>query len=162
MARNNRNHNHGRLRSCRTYTTAELCKEFGVHPRTIQGWHKKGLNPIHPSSRSFIFLGQTVKDFLKAAKAKRRVKLNPNEFYCPRCKLAQKALPGSFEIIQTTKALGKGGAIQIILKALCCLCQCKMRRLSSSNQHQSTQQPCGLLRHESPCLNTDIEKETKL
>jgi transcriptional regulator NrdR family protein len=112
----------------RTYTTAELSQRLKIHPRTIQQWHKEGM-PVINGSRPLLFGGNAVKIWLKTRRQSKKVLLDKNEFYCPKCKKAVQSITGS---ITFKKGYKMGRYTQIMIKGICNVCNSKINRFSST------------------------------
>ena len=122
--------NSRRLVGRRTYTAGELILILKIHRQTLRTWRKSGLAPIFTESRPWLYLGRTVKTFLKEQFAARQCKLGPGEFYCLRCKVPRGALPVSSQIVLSGKRLG-GGKLAAMMLGECEKCGCKMCRAAS-------------------------------
>lgn len=85
------------IKSCRFYTTAELADVLRVSSGTIRQWCKKGLSPIDPECKPFLFRGSDAKRFLKERRNKRKCCLQADEFYCVRCRRPRKSKPSALQ-----------------------------------------------------------------
>lgn len=108
----------------------ELAEVLDVHVRTIQGWHKAGLLAIDEQVRPFLFLGATVKAFLKERLQKRRKKLNPNEIYCLRCATGVVPKSGSALVEVTNRKLGHHSKL-VLIRGECPRCDGTIVRFAS-------------------------------
>lgn len=120
------------IHSRRSYSTSELADLFGIHVRTIQSWRKQGLEPINPDESRYLFMGNTVKEFIREKQASRKSALKEDEFYCPRCRQPRKSLPEHIEINITDKQIGKSN-FHVQIKGVCEKCQCKLNRFATKN-----------------------------
>jgi hypothetical protein len=110
----------------------ELATILKVHVRTVQTWHKEGLAPNQTHDRPLLFLGSVVREFLAKRRDKNRRKLKPDEFYCPRCHAPRFPREGSVAFQETGRQVGKTSR-QIILRGICEVCSCRMRRFSTDS-----------------------------
>lgn len=152
------------IKSGRTYETAELAIVVGVHPHTIHVWRKEGLNPID-DTHPFLFHGSEVIQFLKAKRQKNKIKLQPGEFRCPRCRKARKSALGNLSIQLTGKRMGIEN--QIIIRGVCESCNSNMVLFTTESKltlwlSSFAQLPKGLLGCVNPCINLDLIKEQNL
>lgn len=130
MSRRSCRRNLMRLRLHRSYTMRELAEILDVHVRTVQGWHKEGMSAIDEQTRPFLFLGETIRSFLKNRRQKRRTTLGPNEIYCLRCAKGVIPLPESASIDVTDRKLGHRSKL-VIVRAECPYCCGAVVRLAS-------------------------------
>lgn len=118
-----------RLRSWKSYTTAELAKSLEVHPRTIRTWMESGLEPLDRRSRPFLFMGFEVKQFAHAQTERLKSPLSPEQLYCAKCKSGQVPVPGGLRIVWLTEA--RGPKCLINLQAACRECGSTMNRFTT-------------------------------
>lgn len=118
------------IRARRSYSIKELGGLLGVHSRTVQLWHREGLSSIDDRSHPLLFLGAVAKDFLRVKIRKRRVKLGPNEFFCPRCRRAAQSIPGKINVISTGKRMGKNKEL-VYWRGECERCGCMLVRFAT-------------------------------
>lgn len=143
-------------------TFKEISVKLGVHVRTVQDWHSKGLKVLDESRRPFLVYGESLKSFLDSIQSKRRLKLKPDEFYCVKCRKASKAIPNSVNITDPNRRLGSS-YIQLTIEAKCEKCGTKMVLFSSDNAinkvsfgSSSTEHVQSLYKDSKCTLNTDI------
>lgn len=74
-----------RVRINRSYSVPELASLCDVHRNTIRNWIRDGL-PTIDRQRPALIQGQTVKDYLRAKRNKRKRTCPPGTIYCFRCK----------------------------------------------------------------------------
>lgn len=131
MSRRSVRRNLTRLRSHRSYTTADLAAALDVHVRTIQAWRKSGLGAVDENEHPLLFLGSTVRSFLRAKLAKRKVKLDKDQLYCIRCCRGVVPSLDSVGIQVSDRRLGNG-AYSVRVVGNCPDCDLKVSRLSST------------------------------
>ena len=77
------------IRSARLYTAEEAAKVVKVSVQCIRKWLLEGL-PCLRAGRPLLIRGCDLRSWIEARKqAKPRVRLEPHEFYCLRCKTAK-------------------------------------------------------------------------
>lgn len=81
------------IKSYRTYTIKEASEVSGVSPRTIRNWITAGL-PVMDAERPVLVRGDDLREFIKGQREGRRVKTEPDEFYCVCCRKSRKAAEG--------------------------------------------------------------------
>lgn len=152
------------LRAKRSYSTKELAQVLRVHPRTVQEWHKYGLQSIAEKCFPLLFIGRTVKDFLNARRSKRKCKLAPDECFCPRCRRPRLSKMQPFKIEPTGRHLGSGQEL-VLLRGICIVCDCPMVKFGVGGDpvlSNSTSTPTGpqgrLWWPSAHTVNTDSER----
>ena len=108
------------IKSFRCYTPEEAASITGVSPRTISNWEADGLR-VMDSSRPALIRGDDLRSFIKAQRVGRKVKTGIDEFYCCRCRKAQKAAGGFADCV----IIGK----RVTLTALCIKCETVVTKL---------------------------------
>lgn len=131
MSRRSVRRNLARLRSHRSYTTADLAAALDVHVRTIQAWRKAGLTAVDEREHPLLFLGSTVRRFLRERLAKRKVKLDKDQLYCIRCSKGVTPSLESVSVVVSDRRLGNG-ACSVRIVGKCPECGLKVSRLSST------------------------------
>lgn len=164
MSRQSSRRNRNRLRLHRSYTTTELAEVLEVHRRTVQGWRKGGLSPIDENDRPMLFLGSTVRLFLKARQSSKKCPLLPHEVYCLRCSTGVAPEPDSVEVHVTERQVGKD-AVAITIRGRCSRCRSKVVRFASSKTIYDTSFWTKLRRPDNrligtstPLQNTDVRE----
>lgn len=118
------------LKKRRTYTAGELLRALGIHRQTLQAWRDRGLSPISKDVRPWLYLGQTVKDFARRLHAKGKCHLEPDQFWCLKCKAARRStrigpqIGSSSSWIEVTRPTS-------IIEGVCEVCGCRIRRFGS-------------------------------
>ena len=105
----------------RSYTYEEAARALRVHKNTVANWARSGGLVALTDGKPHIILGRDLIDFLKARKARNRIKLGPGEFYCFGCKMARSPAGGLVEVLP-------GGCGPANLRALCQVCDRLMHR----------------------------------
>ncbi len=128
--RSRRKHRASLVISKRIYSFAEVSKTLGVHVRTVQTWHKKGLK-IEDSCRPFLVKGADLKKYLQMQNSKLEYHLRNGEIYCLKCRTGRKPLPNSISMECTERKIGKSGT-QVLIHGKCEICGTAMTRFSTS------------------------------
>lgn len=151
------------LKSARSYDTKQLANELGVHPRTVQGWRKQGLNPVEMGKKPLIFMGHEVARFVEERGSADKCPLAEGEFFCTKCKLGREAVSESISTIETSRSL-KYGIRKLTITGLCVECGGKVFRFGSeklapapNGTGSAEAGPGRLLETSRPASNTDIE-----
>jgi hypothetical protein len=110
------NYNPNLAKINRSYTIEELAAVYGVHKNTIAGWVKNGL-PCLKERRPFLILGLEARAYLKYARASKKQKCKPDEFYCMRCRAPTKPGENLVEYIPLSAVKGR-------LSGSCEHCEC--------------------------------------
>ena len=122
-----------KIKTKKSYSTIELSKLLGVHAQTIRSWSKEGMQAIDPESHRPLFLGITIKAFLKQQQDSRKIKLESNQFLCLRCKLA--VTPKIVKVVDRDVLIGKQKK-SICLTAKCPICDCSLNKFSTASGHK--------------------------
>lgn len=130
MSRQSYRRNLNRLRLHRSYTMRELTETLGVHVRTLQGWHSEGMPAIDEQDRPLLFLGRTVRSFLKNRLKKRRTTLGPDEIYCLRCASGVVPIAQTVSVEVTDRRLGHHSKL-LVIRATCPKCSGTVVRFAS-------------------------------
>ena len=131
--RRKRTYNSRLIKARLSYTMSEIARLYGIHVRTVQEWHKQGLNPIESSFRPRLFTGYEVRRFLEKRKQSRKIRLKDDEFYCPKCRAARISDPEDINIIDTKRRIGKAD-FSVYIKGICKICSCKLTRFSTRSK----------------------------
>ncbi len=133
-----RRYNTKLIRKRRTYTTKEIAALFGMHTRSVQQWIAKGrLLPIDGCSIPYLIYGETLFDFLTKTKQKHKCPLQPNEFYCLKCKCGRKGIFSELAINKTDTRIGNKGKFKEIRTSKCEVCEIKLYRFSTYQKEVS-------------------------
>ena len=122
------NYNIRLIKARRSYSITEMASLLGVDRKTCQRWIKEGLKPIEEGTNPLLFMGESLKRFLKEKKKKRKCKLEKDEFFCMKCHKAVRAKIGSEEIVKTGKKIGKNDAEQLKKIGICEVCNTPVNR----------------------------------
>lgn len=114
-----KNYNIRKIKAKRSYTAEELAEVLNVHIQTVREWKRSGLNPLESNTSPHLFMGDTVKNFLKQKSQSRKTKLKVSEFYCLKCKGA--VTPETVAKVDRGITLGKGKR-SIVLQGFCPVC----------------------------------------
>jgi hypothetical protein len=125
-----RNHNISIIKSRRAYTPSEVGALLNVSNGTVYRWMKEGLRPIKKNTNPLLLYGSELKRFLSARRKNRRLTLQPDEFYCVKCRVPKRADPSSIQVTKTGKQIGKDNREQVQNTAPCKDCGTTMRRFA--------------------------------
>ncbi len=121
-----RNHNIRLIKSSETYTVDEACKRLNVGKQAFYSWIKQGLQTLEGTYPKLVH-GSAIIAFLQKQRESRKIKCQPDEFCCFKCKAARKPLADSI----TKKPKGKK---LINLSGICSVCGCEMfKAISAKN-----------------------------
>ena len=144
----------------RTYDVAELAICCRVHKNTVHHWRTEGLAPID-GAKPILFLGSTVREFLKKRSANRKHPCSPGELYCFRCRRPRRPALAFAEYVPLTAKAGN-------IRAICESCETIMHRRVSlaalddampSVQVQFAEGPLRLMGSTSTSLNCDFKRQ---
>lgn len=121
------------IKTRESYTTKRISQEIGVHPRTVQEWVKEGLKPIENSS-PYYFMGYEIKRFLEEKLKSRKIKLNPDEFYCTKCRKAVRPTDKDVWISVSSRTIGNQGFKATTVKGICENCNSRINRFSHTGR----------------------------
>lgn len=102
------------IKALRCYRVEEAAEVCGVSPRTIRNWIADGL-PVLDSERPMLIRGDDLRNYIKRTRASRKVRTNPDEFYCCACHKARKAAGGFADCTINDR--------RAMLTALCAVCE---------------------------------------
>ena len=125
-----RNHNISLIKTRRAYTPAEIGSLLNIATSTVYRWMKEGLRPIKKNTNPLLIYGSELKRFLSGRRKDRRVQLQPDEFYCIKCREAKRADPSYVQVKKTGKQIGKENRAQVQKTAPCKDCGTTMRRFA--------------------------------
>lgn len=80
-----------------SYSVQEVAELFGIHKNAALNWIKAGLKIID-QKKPYLINGAELVEFLNTRQKKRKHKCKPDEFYCFKCRLPRRPLPGSILI----------------------------------------------------------------
>lgn len=110
------------IKSARLYTAEEAAKAVKVSVQCIRKWLREGL-PCLRAGRPLLIRGCDLRLWIEARKqAKTRVRLEPHEFYCLRCKTAKTPFGDMIDCCDNN-------ARSLQLSAICPACNGTMKRL---------------------------------
>lgn len=91
-----------------TYTTKDIAALFGTCEKTVQRWiAMEGLVPVEGSRNPYLIKGATLSTFLLARAKKSKTHLQPDDFYCLKCRVARKGKAESVRMKRTETRMGK-------------------------------------------------------
>jgi hypothetical protein len=165
MTTKKRNHNPNLIKEKHSYSFAEISEALKIHPRTVQSWHKQGLNVIDEARKPYLVYGGVLRQFLIANRQKQKHPLKTGEFFCPKCRSARKSRPENLTFEITTRKLGKTST-QAFIRGICEECNQPLLLFSSDRKVRELEMKGMLLvegettlycNGDSSC-NTDIER----
>jgi len=96
-----------KIRAKTAYSTQEVRNLLGVNRKTILRWLKEGLLLLDADRKPFLIMGCDLKSFIKSKRESKRVRLQPDEFYCLSCRKAVRAKRSTQKTEKTGKKIGK-------------------------------------------------------
>ena len=93
------------IKTRESYSTKRISQELGVHPRTVQEWYKEGLLPIE-NKPPYRTMGYVIKKFLEKKLQKHKCQLQPEEFYCTKCRHAVRSTDNDVWIEISKRTIG--------------------------------------------------------
>lgn len=127
------------IKTRESYSTKRISQELGVHDRTVQEWYKEGLKPIEKKS-PYLVMGYELKRFLEERQQKRKCKLQPDEFYCTKCRHAVKSTANDVRLAILQQTIGKKSFKAIIIKGICEKCNLRINRFSHTGKLKEVKQ----------------------
>ena len=112
-----------------TYDIFEAAHALKVTPATIRNWIKDGLEAM-TSSKPYLILGASIREYLRAKYAAARRPLKDDELFCPSCGTGRK--PFNMQVTQTPLT-----ARTDLLRGICKHCGCTATRMISHKQRQA-------------------------
>ena len=73
------------VKKASTYDTKELARALGVTPATVRNLYRRGM-PALTSKTPYLFIGEGVREFIKAERNANKRPLEPDQLYCPACR----------------------------------------------------------------------------
>ena len=120
MAKRKRTYNTNLIKKTISYSIFQIAELYRLDKGTVRHWLKEGLKKID-GKRPFLVNGADLKEFLKNRQNKRKRKCNPDELYCFRCRLPQKAKDNAVILNILSHKRGR-------LSGLCSECGLKINR----------------------------------
>ncbi|PWJ19360.1 helix-turn-helix domain-containing protein [Jannaschia seohaensis] len=102
------------IKSLRCYTVDEAAETVGVSVRTVRNWIGAGLEAMD-DDRPMLIRGDALQAFIRQHRARRKIKVTMDEFYCLACRAARKPAGGMADC-----TIREGRAM---LTALCTTCE---------------------------------------
>ncbi len=94
----------------RSYTVTEAASLLNMHKATVRRWIKDGLVTIN-DKRPILILGQELRIFLQARRAKKEQRCKLGQLYCVRCRTPKFPAEDMAEYSPVTKQFGNLTAI---------------------------------------------------
>ncbi len=156
------------FRARRAYSFVEIAEMLGIHPQTVQTWHKEGLKILTDGVKPYLVMGRDIQDFLKDRIRKRKKPLQAGQFFCTRCQQARNSLAQHLQVEFTNRMLGPHHR-QAIIRGICEVCGIRVSRFSSElkaaqwykNGLIVSEQPTVLNGSGDSCTNADISEENE-
>lgn len=120
------------IKTRESYTSKQISVLLNVHPKTVQLWVKECLPTI--TNKPILIMGFDLKQFLDNKQKNRKCKLEPDEFYCTKCRKAVRSTDNDVWIEYTNKTIGKNNYKEIVIKGICDECLTKVNRFSHSGK----------------------------
>ncbi len=102
------------LKATLPYTVQEIAELYGLHKNAVLRWFKDGLR-LNDRHKPYLVRGDELTRFLKARQNSRKVKCQPNEFYCLKCRAPRRAFGNMVDVVQENPRL-------VRVKAVCEVC----------------------------------------
>lgn len=134
-----KNYNLRLIKTREAYSTAKICVLLNVHERTVQEWYRKGLKTLN-EQKPFLVMGYELKRFLEEMLKSRKTKLNPDEFYCTKCREAVKPTDKDVWITVSTNSIGNQGFKSMTIKGICENCNSKLNKFSHTGKLEEVKQ----------------------
>lgn len=122
-------YNLSKIRGKRAYSTTEVGNLLSINRRTVHRWIKEGLQLLDPTQKPTLIMGYDLKAFIKTKRQINKVTLQPNQYYCLKCRKAIYAKRGSEKVEKTGKKIGKQNREQEIIYGRCKECSGNVARL---------------------------------
>jgi hypothetical protein len=114
------------IKSARSYTIAEVARLRGVSLNSVRNWVRAGL-PVLRAERPYLIQGAQLKAWLIDRAEARKLRLNPEEMLCLRCKAARTPLGGMVDCTFISSS-------KVLLTGLCPICGGAIQRFANSRQ----------------------------
>ena len=127
------------IKTRESYSTKRISQELGVHPRTVQEWYKEGLLPIE-NKPPYRTMGYVIKKFLEKKLQKHKCQLQPEEFYCTKCRHAVRSTDNDVWIEISKRTIGRNGFKAMTMKGICENCNSRINRFSHTGKIEEIKQ----------------------
>lgn len=122
------NYNISKIKSRKSYNITEMASLLEIDRKTCSRWIKyEGLKVIEENVSSLI-MGSDLIDFIIKMRAKNKIPLKENEFYCLKCHKAVIPKIGSERIVKTGKRIGKENLEQFKKIGNCEVCETEINK----------------------------------
>ena len=122
-----------RVKCRQAYTIKEAATTLNVHYVTIRRWIKQGLKVVDSKTKPILIMGEDLIEFLDKKRGATKCPLEDDEFYCFRCKCAQRSNKNDIHYDICKKSAGKNQKL-ILVKGKCEICQTELNRLATEDQ----------------------------
>ena len=124
-----------KIRHRESYSFKQVGEMLSVHQRTVQEWHKEGLE-VMTQGKPFLVMGYELKAFLSEKLKSRKTKLEVNQFYCTKCRKAVESKNNDVFISSLNKTIGNQGFNGLMVKGFCQTCGSKLNKFSHEGKLQ--------------------------
>lgn len=122
------NYNISKIKSRKSYNINEMASLLEIDRKTCSRWIKyEGLKVIEENVSSLI-IGSDLIDFIIKMRAKNKIPLKENEFYCLKCHKAVIPKIGSERIVKTGKRIGRENLEQFKKTGNCEVCETEINK----------------------------------
>jgi len=116
------------IKASLTYEVGEAAAALGKSVATIRNWKKDGLR-VMSEKKPLLFLGQDLRDYIRAKSQKSKTTLSPGQLYCLSCRTAQKPRDMVVEVLPNNTQTDR-------LKGVCNACGGVASRIISKTKAQ--------------------------
>ena len=149
------------FRSRRAYSFIEIAEMLGIHPGTVQTWHKEGLKILTDGVKPYLVMGRDIHDFLKDRMRKRKKPLQLGQFFCPRCQQPRNSSARNLRIEVTNRMLGPCHR-QAIIRGICEVCGVRVSLFSSERKAAQWHKNGQILSEQPTALNSSGDCSTNV
>lgn len=128
-------HSINRIKLRKSYSITEMASLLGIDRKTCGRWIKnEGLKVIEENTYPLLVMGADLEDFIRKKRAKRKVPLGEDEFFCFGCHKRVKSKIGSESIVKTGKRIGKENLEQLKKTGNCEACGTEINKYLGVSQ----------------------------
>ncbi len=129
------NHSINKIKLRRSYSITEIASLLVVDRKTCHRWIKyEGLRVIEKDVSPVLVMGADLENFIKSQRAKRKIPIKEDEFFCMKCHKAVRAKLGSGKTIKTGKKIGRDNHEQLKKIGVCEICQTQLHKYLGVSQ----------------------------
>jgi hypothetical protein len=100
-------YNPQRVKRHLTYSAKDVSSLYGIHEKTVLRWISlEGLAPVEGTRNPYLIPGSVLRSFIEIGRKKSKAPLQPDEFYCLKCRTGRHSKPECVEVIRTGKKMG--------------------------------------------------------